>query len=94
MKKTEIIIGQIQINDLRANANLLQGDNILRGWRTHSKTNYSLGRVNGDANLVACRLNYLSDPDCIDMQVTTGAGDQKLRIRPVRQACELFRYAG
>jgi hypothetical protein len=69
MKKTEIIIGQIQINDLRANSNLLQGDNIVRGWRSHSKTNYCLGRVNGDANLVSCRLNYLSDPDCIDMQV-------------------------
>ncbi len=74
MKKTEIIIGQVQINDIRNNANLMHGDNSLRGWRTHAKTNYSLGRVNGDANLVACRLNYLSDPDCIDMQVTTGAG--------------------
>lgn len=73
-KKTEIIIGQIQINDLRASANLMQGDNAAPGWRTHSKTNYSLGRVNGDANLVACRLNYLSDPDCIDMQVKSYVG--------------------
>ena len=77
MKKTEIIVGQIQINDLRAGSNLLQGDNIVRGWRTHAKTNYSLGRVNGDANLVSCRLNYLSDPDCIDMQVTASRAEEK-----------------
>lgn len=70
MKRTEIIIGQIQINDIRNNANLLSGENSQRGWRSHSKINYSLGRVNGDANLIDSRLNYLSDPDWIDMQVT------------------------
>ena len=69
MKKTEIIIGQIQISDLRASSNLLQGENIMHGCRAHAKANYSLGRVNGDANLVVCKLNYLSDPDCIDMQM-------------------------
>ena len=84
VKKTEIIIGQIQINDIRNNANLIHGDNSLRGWRSHSKINYSLGRVNGDADLVACRLNYLSDPDCIDMQVTeagTPAAPHGLKAR-------------
>ncbi len=69
--KTEIIIGQVQINEIRNNANSLNGDNVLPGWRSHSKVNYSLGRVNGDANMVASRLNYLSDPDGIDVQVCT-----------------------
>jgi hypothetical protein len=80
MKKTAIVIGQIQINDIRNNAGLLSGDNKQRGWRSHSKINYSLGRVNGDANLINNRLNYLSDPDWIDMQVTAcSAGEEKLK---------------
>ena len=59
VKKTEIIIGQVQINEIREKRNLMHGDNAAPGWRSHSKINYSLGRVNGDANLVACRLNYI-----------------------------------
>jgi hypothetical protein len=69
VKKTAIVIGQIQIADIRSNANLWNGENSARGWRSHSKANYSLGRVNGDANLISSRLNYLSDPDYIDMHV-------------------------
>ncbi len=80
MRKTAIVIGQIQINDIRNNANLLSGDNTQRGWRSHSKINYSLGRVNGDANLVNSRLNYLSDPDCIDMQIITGEPTEERAI--------------
>lgn len=80
--KTEIIIGQVQINEIRNNANSLYGDNTLRGWRSHAKINYSLGRINGDANLVASRLNYLSDPDCIDMQVTTGSTGEQTTTQP------------
>jgi hypothetical protein len=72
VRKTAVVIGQVQINNIRNNANLMSGDNTSGGWRTHTKTNYSLGRVNGDANLINSRLNYLSDPDCIDMQITTG----------------------
>ncbi len=77
MRKTAIVIGQVQIADIRANANLLNGENFQRGWRSHSKTNYSQGRINGDANLIISRLNYLSDPDCIDMQVTAGSTGEK-----------------
>jgi hypothetical protein len=81
--RTEIVIGQIQIGDIRNNANLLNGDNVQRGWRTHAKTNYSLGRLNGDANLVASGLNYLSDPDGIDMQVVGGsAGAEQAPPQP------------
>jgi hypothetical protein len=83
VRKTAIIIGQVQINDIRNNANLLSGDNTQRGWRSHSKINYSLGRVNGDANLINSRLNYLSDPDCIDVQITThGSGDERAAPGP------------
>jgi hypothetical protein len=82
VKKTAIFIGQVQINDIRNNANLLNGDNIQRGWRTHSKINYSLGRVNGDANLVASRLNYLSDPDGIDMSVTSSGSEEQDNSKP------------
>lgn len=76
--KTEIIIGQIQVNEIRNNASTVYGDNSLHGWRLHSKANYSLGRVNGDANLIASRLNYLSDPDGIDVHMAAGSdGNQK-----------------
>ncbi|MGD0153095.1 MAG: hypothetical protein ABSC17_04925 [Thermacetogeniaceae bacterium] len=76
--KTEIIIGRIQVNEIRNNASAVYGDNSLNGWRSHSKVNYSLGRVNGDANLIASRLNYLSDPDGIDVNVVAGSdGNQK-----------------
>ncbi|MGD0622767.1 MAG: hypothetical protein ABSA82_09955 [Thermacetogeniaceae bacterium] len=83
MRKTAIVIGQVQINDIRNNASLLSGDNTQRGWRSHSKINYSLGRVNGDANLINSRLNYLSDPDCIDVQITTyGSGEERAAPGP------------
>ena len=75
--ETKIIVGQVQVGSIRANANLLQGDNMAPSWRSHSKTNYALGRVNGDTNLVECRLNYLSDPDYIDMKITMGSPGEK-----------------
>ncbi|WP_211662112.1 hypothetical protein [Neomoorella glycerini] len=41
----------------------------MRGWQARSKSNTTLGRVNGDGNLIASRLNFLHDPDLIDMLV-------------------------
>ena len=83
--KTEIVIGQIQVNEIRNNASAVYGDNSLHGWRSHSKVNYSLGRVNGDANLIASKLNYLSDPDGIDMHVAAGSDGNQQATNQTRQ---------
>ncbi len=69
--KTEIVLGKINISSVQNNAGLFYGDNTLKGWQTRSKSNATLGRVSGDGNLIASRLNFLHDPDLIDMLVKT-----------------------
>lgn len=67
--KTEIFLGKVQLTTVQNNAVILYGDNTLNGWRTRSKTNVALGRISGDCNFVASRLNSLNDSDIIDMVV-------------------------
>ncbi|OIQ53813.1 hypothetical protein [Neomoorella thermoacetica] len=51
------------------NAGAFYGENTLRGWQTRSKGNTGVGRVNGDGNVIASRLNYLYDPDHFDLLI-------------------------
>ncbi|MDF9407988.1 hypothetical protein L7E55_06380 [Pelotomaculum isophthalicicum JI] len=69
--KTEIYLGKINLAMAQGNAGIFYGDNTLKGWRASSKRNLSLGRVNGDGNFIASRLNFLNDSDIIDMFVKT-----------------------
>ena len=69
--KTEIFLGKVQLTTVQNNAVVLYGDNTLNGWRTRSKTNVALGRISGDCNFVASRLNALNGSDIIDMVVKT-----------------------
>jgi hypothetical protein len=71
---TEIRLGRVNVTAVQNNANVLYGDNILKGWQSRTKSNAALGRVNGDRNIIASRLNYLNDPDFIDMFVKTTGG--------------------
>lgn len=64
--KTEIHLGKMQITSIQSNAGVFYGDNVIKGWRAQSKTNSALGRVNGDGNMIASRLNFLNDPDIAD----------------------------
>lgn len=68
---TKIYLGKVDIGAIQNNAGVFYGETILRGWQTRSKSNSSIGRVNGDANIISSRLNLLHDPDFIDMMVRT-----------------------
>ncbi|MDN5344955.1 MAG: hypothetical protein PWQ18_1068 [Clostridia bacterium] len=72
--KTEIYLGKVHLANVQNNAGIFYGENTLRGWQTRSKGNAGLGRVNGDGNLIASRLNYLHDPDFFDLLVRMGSG--------------------
>lgn len=65
--KTEILLGNVTINSIQQNAGVFYGENSAGGWKTRFKFNAALGRVNGDRNVIASRLNLVNDPDVIDM---------------------------
>lgn len=67
--QTRIFLGKVTMNSVNNNAGVFYGDNAPRGWRTHSKSNAGIGRINGDGNLITSRLNYLDDPDFFDLLV-------------------------
>lgn len=64
--KTVIYLGKVLVSSVHSNASLLYGENQTRGWQTRSKGNSAIGRVNGDRNIIASRLNLLNDPDILD----------------------------
>jgi len=68
--KTEIYLGKVNVASVRNNAGVFYGENVLRGWQTRVKGNAGIGRVSGDGNLIASRLNFLQDADFIDMPVS------------------------
>ncbi|MCG8402673.1 MAG: hypothetical protein MJA84_13955 [Firmicutes bacterium] len=65
--KTEIYLGKVTINAVQQNGAVFYGENSAGGWKTRSKSNAALGRINGDGNFVASRLNLVTDPDIFDM---------------------------
>lgn len=67
--QTRILLGKVTINSINNNAGVFYGDNVPLGWRTRSKGNAGIGRINGDGNIVASRLNYLDDPDIFDLLI-------------------------
>lgn len=69
--KTEIYLGKVVLSSVNNNAGLLYGENTLREWQIRTKGNAALGRVNGDGNLIASRLNFLNDPDIFDTVIKT-----------------------
>lgn len=69
--KIDINLGNISINNVSINSSVQYGKTALNGWQIRAKTNTSLGRVNGDQNVITNRLNLLNDQDVIDMTVKT-----------------------
>ncbi|MGI9862053.1 hypothetical protein SDD30_11810 [Moorella naiadis] len=67
--KTEIHLGKSLVITVHSNAGLFYGENTLQGWQGRIKGNAGIGRVSGDGNLIASRLNYLDDPDFFDLLI-------------------------
>lgn len=66
---TKIYLGKVNFTSVQNNAGVFYGDNTLKSWQTRLKNNAALGRVNGDCNLIASRLNFINDSDIFDMVV-------------------------
>ncbi|SFR08721.1 hypothetical protein [Desulfoscipio geothermicus] len=65
----KIYPGKIDLSHIQYNSGVFYGDNNMQDWKTNNKYNAAIGRVNGDRNLIASRLNYLHDPDIIDLLI-------------------------
>lgn len=61
-----IFLGRIKIDQLTGNAGIFWGENTMRDWHTNAKANATLGRISGDGNYIASKVNYLNDQDLID----------------------------
>lgn len=73
--KTEIFLGKVNISAVHQNAGVFYGENSVKGWKTRFKFNAALGRINGDGNIVASRMNLVYDPDIIDQFFKTSVSD-------------------
>lgn len=69
--KTVIYLKEVKMSSVQSNAGVFYGENRLSGWHSRSKGNNAVGRVNGDGNRIASRLNAVNDQDIIDMSVNT-----------------------
>ncbi|GBF32037.1 hypothetical protein DCCM_0228 [Desulfocucumis palustris] len=71
----KLYLGRLELGSIQNNAGVFYGRNSLQGWQTRSKGNATLGRVNGDSNYIASRLNFLHDQDVFDMFVNQRPAD-------------------
>jgi len=58
--------GLIQVNEFRINAAMNQGMSTGDSWTDSSKTNYGMGQIPGNVNLVPIGANIVIDTDFID----------------------------
>lgn len=68
---TQIFLGKVYVASINTNSGVFYGENKMVDWKSRSKNNASVGRVNGDGNYVGSRLNLIHDPDIFDMIVNT-----------------------
>jgi hypothetical protein len=69
--KIDINLGNINIANVQSNASVLYGESTQNDWSLKAKANTTIGRVSGDHNLIANRINLVNDPDLIDVTVTS-----------------------
>ncbi|MGB9792051.1 MAG: hypothetical protein ACPLTR_05675 [Thermacetogeniaceae bacterium] len=69
--KTLIYIKEVKMSSVHSNAGVFYGENSLSSWHSRTKGNNAVGRVNGDGNRIASRLNAVHDQDIVDMAVNT-----------------------
>jgi len=61
-----ILNGCIKVNSIRNNSHLNQGKSVANGWSITEKTNFMIGQIAGNLNLIPSGVNILSDPDLDD----------------------------
>lgn len=61
-----IYCGGIQVNVIRNNSSLNQGNNVANGWSYCAKTNISVGQVGGNRNVIPTAVSFIYDPDIFD----------------------------
>ncbi len=64
-----IWVGAIQIGEIRNNANMMQGKQVQNGWTQYAKSNFTIGQVNGNFNIVPSVVDIVNDLDVIDMNI-------------------------
>ncbi|MGI9862051.1 hypothetical protein SDD30_11800 [Moorella naiadis] len=67
-----IINGVIQVVQFRTNAAMSQGKCVSDAWTLNTKSNITLGQVNGLFNFLPTGANILYDPDFIDSNIIDG----------------------
>lgn len=58
--------GIIRVNSLSNNSFMSQGKNVTNGWSFVGKSNFSVGHISGNLNLVPSGSNIINDPDLKD----------------------------
>lgn len=69
-----IWVGAIQIAEIRNNANLMQGKQVQNAWSMIAKSNFAIGQVNGNFDIVPSGVDIVNDCDVIDMNIPNAAG--------------------
>jgi len=64
-----IQIGFMKVGAMQSDAGVFFGQNIQNGWDSHSKQNTAGGSVSGDYNVLPTLMNYVYDPDFIDVPI-------------------------
>lgn len=64
-----ISIGFMKVGAMQSDAGVFFGENMQNGWDSHSKLNVSGGQTSGDHNYLPTFINFLYDPDVIDVPI-------------------------
>lgn len=64
-----IQIGFMKVGAMQSDVGVFFGQNIQNGWDSHSKSNNAGGSTSGDYNSLQAMINYLNDPDFIDVPI-------------------------
>lgn len=54
---------------MQSDVGVFFGQNMQNGWDSHSKSNAAGGSASGDYNMLPTVMNYVYDPDIIDVPI-------------------------
>lgn len=74
-----IYCGGIQVNAVRNNSSLNQGNNVANAWSYYAKANISVGQVTGNRNIIPTAASIIYDPDIIDNAMTNAGGNSPVQ---------------
>jgi len=64
-----ISIGFMKVGAMQSDVGVFFGQNMQNGWDSHSKSNIAGGSSAGDHNVLPTVVNYVFDPDIIDVPI-------------------------